>query len=155
MTRAASHARLRIFMKIPGDSKSCQRHQSCLPIKQEGDIRRIIIIFNIERVTACWLKGGWLTPQSHQSLNSHFYLLVGLEVLECWCVGVLKHFTQPYPSCQNTAPQVGRSAVKLQEETLWTTADPVLCPLSPQVGLAGLGWDLALLDACKTVRGLS
>ena len=55
------------------------------------------------------------------------------RVPACWGEGrgggVLEHFTRPYPSCQNTAPQVGRSAVKLQEETLWTTADPVVCPL--------------------------
>ena len=110
-----------------------------------------------------------MTPHSSAGLNSQFHLQVGVleywsvgvleywsvGVLEYWSVGVAKHFTRSHPSCQNTAPQVGRSAVKLQEETLWTTADPVLCPLSPQVGLAGLGWDLALLDACKTVRGLS
>ena len=70
---------------------------------EAGDVRSLIIIFNIERVPACRAAGQ-----------------AGV---------VLKHFTRRCPSRQNSAARVGRSVVKLQEETVWTTADPVMCPL--------------------------
>lgn len=81
---------------------------------------------------ACYsLQGHWVTPQS--SLNINFYLLPAASCLVTVAVAVLKHFTPHYPSCQNTADQVGRSAVKLQEETLWTTAGSCIVS-SPDIG---------------------
>ena len=76
------------------------------------------------------------------------YSFVLIRSLSCWCKS---HF--PPDSRQQDRAEVVRSAVKLQEETLGTTADPVNCLFSHSAAVSRP--NISTLPHLMHVKGLS